>query len=240
MTIEQLAIPESVAAPDTVLDPAEGRRVYADDRAHLFHSWAAQGAVSPIPIAGAQGRHFWDYEGNRYLDFSSQFINTNIGHGHPKVVAAIKEQADLLCTIAPQHANAARGEAARMIIERAPANMAKVFFTNAGAEGVEYAVRMARLHTGRTKVLSTYRSYHGGTQTAVNLTGDPRRWPNDLGAAGAVHFFGPFLYRSPFYSTTEEEECQRALAHLEQVIAFEGPATIAAIASLMSTPPSGT
>jgi taurine--2-oxoglutarate transaminase len=104
-----------------------------------------------------------------------------------------------------------------------------VFFTNGGADANEHAIRMARLHTGRLKVLSTYRSYHGGTHLAVNVTGEPRRWPSDHGAAGTVHFFGPFLYRSAFHATSQEEECERALEHLEQVIALEGPQTIAAI-----------
>ncbi|MDQ1734319.1 MAG: taurine---2-oxoglutarate transaminase, partial [Pseudonocardiales bacterium] len=176
---------------------------YDLDRQYVFHSWSAQAALKPLVIESAQGSYITDGDGNRLLDLSSQLVNTNIGHQHPKVVAAIKAQADLLCTVAPQHANAARGEAARLIIQRAPENMAKVFFTNAGAEAVEYAVRMARLHTGRNKVLSTYRSYHGGTNTAVNLTGDPRRWANDLGTTGSVHFFGPFLYRSVFHSSTE-------------------------------------
>jgi taurine--2-oxoglutarate transaminase len=180
-------------------------------------------------IAGAEGSYVWDYDGNRYLDFSSQLVNTNIGHQHPKVVAAIQDQAARLSTIAPQHANDQRSEAAALIAELAPGDLDKVFFTNGGAEAVEHAVRMARLHTGRPKVLSTYRSYHGGTHTAVNLTGDPRRWPNDNGSAGVVHFFGPFLYRSPFFATTEAEECERALAHLEQVVQFEGPGTIAAV-----------
>jgi taurine--2-oxoglutarate transaminase len=218
---------------------------YDLDRQYVFHSWSAQAALKPLVIESAQGSYITDGDGNRLLDLSSQLVNTNIGHQHPKVVAAIKAQADLLCTVAPQHANAARSEAARLIIERAPENMAKVFFTNAGAEAVEYAVRMAKLHTGRNKVLSTYRSYHGGTNTAVNLTGDPRRWANDLGTTGTVHFFGPFLYRSVFHASTEEEECQRALEHLEQVIGFEGPQTIAAIiletipgtAGIMPPPP---
>jgi len=202
---------------------------YALDRAHVFHSWSAQAALTPMVVERAQGVHIWDDKGNRYLDFSSQLVNTNIGHQHPRVVAAIKEQADRLCTIAPQHANDQRSEAARRVAELAPAGLNKVFFTNGGAEAIEHAVRMARLHTGRTKLLSTYRSYHGGTTTAVNLTGDPRRWPNDQGSAGVVHFFGPFLYRSPFHSTTQEEESARALEHLEQVVALEGPGTIAAI-----------
>ena len=207
-------------------DPA---RTYQLDRAHVFHSWSAQAAVKPMVITKAEGSYVWDGEGNRLLDFSCQLVNTNIGHQHPVVVAAIKAQADRICTIAPQHANDQRSEAARLIAELAPDGMEKVFFTNAGAEAVENAVRMARLHTGRIKVLSRYRSYHGGTQTAVNLTGDTRRWQNDYGAAGVVHFFGPFLYRSVFYAETEEEECERALAHLRDVIQFEGPSTIAAI-----------
>ena len=171
-------------------------RTYELDRAHVFHSWLAQAGFKPMVITSAQGSYVVDGEGNRLLDFSSQLVNTNIGHQHPKVVAGIKAQADRLCTVAPQYANDQRSEAARLITDLAPDGMNKVFFTNAGAEAVENAVRMARLHTGRIKVLSTYRSYHGGTNTAVNLTGDPRRWANDYGSAGVAHFFGPFLYRS--------------------------------------------
>ncbi len=171
----------------------------------------------------------WDGHGNRLLDFSSQMVNTNIGHQHPKVVAAIAEQAAKLCTVAPAHVNAARSEAARMIAERTPGDLNRVFFTNAGADAVEHAVRMARLHTGRYKVLSRYRSYHGGTDTAINLTGDPRRWPNDYGNSGVVHFFGPFLYRSPFHADNDAQECERALEHLERTVQMEGPSTVAAI-----------
>jgi taurine---2-oxoglutarate transaminase len=209
-------------------DPARGAEVYALDRAHVFHSWSAQGALQPLVIAGADGSYVWDYDGNRYLDFSSQLVNVNIGHQHPKVVAAICEQAVKLATIAPQHANEARSEAARRITELAPDGLEKVFFTNGGADAVENAIRMARLHTGRDKVLSFYRSYHGNTGAAITATGDPRRWPNEYGA-GHVHFFGPYLYRSAFWASTEQEECERALEHLEQVIAFEGPSTIAAV-----------
>lgn len=221
------------------------QRTYELDREHVFHSWSAQAALKPMVIERAEGSYVWDGEGNRLLDFSSQLVNTNIGHQHPRVVEAIREQAARLCTIAPQHANDQRSEAARLVAEVAPEGMNKVFFTNAGAEAVEHAVRMARLHTGRIKVLSTYRSYHGGTATAVNITGDPRRWANDYGSAGVVHFFGPFLYRSAFHSTTEEQERDRALQHLEQLVAFEGPQTIAAIvletipgtAGIMPPPP---
>ncbi|MEU8072822.1 aspartate aminotransferase family protein [Micromonospora sp. NPDC049151] len=221
------------------------RRTYELDRAHVFHSWSAQSQLDPMVVERAEGSYFWDGDGNRYLDFSSQLVNTNIGHQHPVVVAAIQEQAARLCTIAPSYANDVRGEAARLITELTPAGLDKVFFTNGGADAIEHAVRMARLHTGRPKVLSQYRSYHGGTQTAVNLTGDPRRWPSDNGTAGVVHFFGPFRYRSEFGATTEEEECTLALRHLERVVEMEGPSTIAAIvletvpgtAGIMPPPP---
>ncbi|WP_328469681.1 aspartate aminotransferase family protein [Actinoplanes sp. NBC_00393] len=204
-------------------------QVRADDRAHVFHSWSAQGLIDPLPIEKALGSYFWDYSGRKYLDFSSQLVNINIGHQHPRMIEAIQEQAAKLCTIQPAFANDKRGEAARMIAEVAPANLNKVFFTNGGAEANENAIRMARLHTGRHKVLSTYRSYHGSTATAITATGDPRRWPNEPVAIGVVHFWGPYPYRSPFHSESPEQETERALAHLRDTIVFEGPATIAAI-----------
>ena len=209
-------------------DPKLGKEVFDLDRAHVFHSWSAQAQIAPIPVAGGEGSYFWDFDGKKYLDFSGQLVFTNIGFQHPKVVKAIQEQAELLTTIAPQHANSARGEAAKRITERAGGHFHKVFFTNAGADAVENAIRMTRLHTNRHKVLSFYRSYHGNTTSAITATGDPRRWPNEF-AAGHVHFFGPYLYRSAFWAKDEEEECKRALEHLEQVINFEGPSTIAAI-----------
>jgi taurine--2-oxoglutarate transaminase len=209
-------------------DPARGAEVLAADRAHVFHSWSAQGALRPLPVARAEGSYFWDYDGHRYLDFSSQLVNTNLGHQHPRVTAAIAEQAARLATIAPQHAIDVRGEAAARIAALAPEGLEKVFFTNGGADANENAIRMARLHTGRSKVLSFYRSYHGNTGAAITSTGDPRRWPNEF-ATGHLHFFGPYPYRSSFWATTEQEECQRALEHLEEVITFEGPSTIAAI-----------
>ncbi|MFF5083798.1 aspartate aminotransferase family protein [Actinoplanes sp. NPDC000266] len=203
--------------------------VRADDRAHVFHSWSAQGLINPMPVAGALGSYFWDYENTKYLDFSSQLVNVNIGHQHPRLVAAIQEQAAKLCTIQPAFANDKRGEAARLISELAPGPLNKVFFTNGGAEANENAVRLARGHTGRHKVLSMYRSYHGSTSTAITATGDPRRWANEPTAVGVVHFWGPYPYRSPFYSSSAEEETTRALAHLRDTIVFEGAATIAAV-----------
>lgn len=213
---------------DFTPDPARGREVFDLDRTYVFHSWSAQGALNPLPIAAAEGSYFWDYDGNRYLDFSSQLVNVNIGHQHPKVIAAITEQAQRLATIAPQHANDVRGEAAKRIVNLAGDRHRMVFFTNGGADAVENAIRMARIHTHKHKVLSFYRSYHGNTGASIQATGDPRRWPNEY-ASQHVHFFGPYPYRSPFWSDSPEQESQRALEHLEQVIQFEGPHTIGAI-----------
>ena len=205
-------------------------QAYLDDRAHVFHSWSAQGTLNPTEITGGEGSYFWDSTGKKYLDFSSQLVNLNIGHQHPKLVAAIQEQAGKLCTVAPPFANASRSEAARLIAEVAPGDLNMVFFTNGGAEAAEYATRMAKLHTGRHKILTTYRSYHGSTAGAIALTGDPRRWSNETGASGAVKFWGPYPYRSAFHSTSDKQECERALEHLENVLMVEGPQTIAMIA----------
>jgi taurine--2-oxoglutarate transaminase len=213
-----------VTATDTARSQA-----WVDDRTHVFHSWSAQAALDPLVVVGAEGSRFWDDQGRSYLDFSSQLVNVNIGHQHPKLVAAIKEQADKLCTVAPIHANDARSEAARLIAELAPGDLDMVFFTNGGAEATENAIRMARGHTGRFKVLTTYRSYHGSTAAAITMTGDPRRWGSEPGAPGIVKFWGPYTYRSAFHATNDAEECERALAHLADVIMVEGGHTIAAI-----------
>jgi taurine--2-oxoglutarate transaminase len=213
------------------MSPA-GRRAtdaYRNDRAHVFHSWSAQGALDPLVIAGGEGAWIWDEGGTRYLDFSSQLMNVNIGHQHPGLVAAIQAQAAELTTVAPFHANAARSEAARLICELAPGDLDMVFFTNGGAEATENAIRMAKLHTGRHKVLAMYRSYHGATAGSISLTGDPRRWPSEPSLPGVVHFWGPYPYRSAFNATTEAEEASRALQHLADTIMVEGPGTIAAV-----------
>jgi len=215
------------ARPMTATDAVSA--AYANDRAHVFHSWSAQALLNPVVVAGASGSRFWDEAGTRYLDFSSQLVNVNIGHQHPKLVAAIKEQADKLCTIAPIHANDARSEAARLIAELSPGDLDRVFFTNGGAEATENAIRMARMHTGRHKVLTTYRSYHGSTAGAITMTGDPRRWASEPGLPGIVKFWGPYTYRSAFHSADDAEESERALAHLADVLMVEGPGTVAAI-----------
>lgn len=213
--------------------PAENRLTAREvrdlDAKHVLHSWSAQKKIAPVPITSASGSTFTDADGNTWLDFASQLVNMNIGHQHPKLVQAIKDQADELCYIAPAFANDKRSELASLIAERAPSSLNTVFFTNGGAEANENAIRMARVHTGRHKILSMYRSYHGATSGAITATGDPRRWASDGAATGIVHFMGPYAYRSAFGSTSEAEEAARALDHLRQTVELEGPGTIAGI-----------
>ncbi len=224
-----------VTEPDVTESDAAPRQqgpsqTYLDDRAHVFHSWSAQAQITPMVVAGGEGSWFWDESGKRYLDFSSQLMNLNLGHQHPGLVAAIQAQAAKLATIAPGSAAEARSEAARLIAERTPGDLDKIFFTNGGAEATENATRMARVHTGRHKVLSMYRSYHGATGGSIALTGDPRRWASEPDVVpGVVKFFGPYPYRSSFWSESAEQECERALDHLAEVIMFEGGHKIAAI-----------
>lgn len=221
-------------SPAPAHDPADGARAFELDREFVFHSWSAQGALKPFVVASAAGCDVYTYDGDTYLDFSSQLVNTNIGHSHPKVVAAIQHQAAELATVAPAHAALVRGEAAKRIVEKAGPGYSQVFFTNGGADANENAIRMARLVTGRDKVISTYRSYHGNTGAAIVSTGDWRRMPNEY-SRGHVHVFGPFAYRSEFWSDSPEQESQRALHHLERTIQAQGPQTIAAI--LLETVP---
>ena len=213
---------------DELYDGLSNEEAVALDLGHVFHSWSAQATLHPLPISRAEGMHMWDYDGNRYLDFSSQLVNANAGHRHPRIVEAIRRQLDELPTLGPAFGNAVRGAAAERILSHAPDNMAKVFFTNGGADANENAIRMARLVTGRDKVISRYRSYHGNTGAAIVATGDWRRIPNEY-ARGHVHVFGPYLYRSEFWAQTPEQERDRALQHLRRVIEMEGPTSIAAI-----------
>lgn len=198
------------------------------DISQVLHSWSVQGSLNPFVIKSGLGVKVWDFEGNEYLDFSSQLINTNVGHQHPRLIKAIQEQAAELATVAPAHANLTRARAAEAILSVAPEGFKKVFFTNAGADAVENAFRMARVFSGRDKILSQYRSYHGNTSGAIQATGERRRFKNEY-AHSFVHFFGPHQYRSDFWSSSEEEECERALHHLRRVIESEDPANIAAI-----------
>ncbi|MBC9927457.1 MULTISPECIES: aspartate aminotransferase family protein [unclassified Leucobacter] len=216
-------------AEQTFGDNDAQREVRENDKQYVFHSWSAQGTLNTLPIAKGEGVRFWDYDGTEYLDFSSQLVNLNLGHQHPGLVKAIQEQAGRLATIQPALGNDVRGELAKRIVEKSFEGARSVFFTNGGADAVEYAVRMARHHTGKHKVLARYRSYHGSTGTAITLTGEPRRWANGTLDSGVVHFTGPYPYRSAFYAETPEQETERALAHLRSTIVLEGASTIAAI-----------
>lgn len=212
----------------TQVELVDNQDVYELDRQYIFHSWSIQGNLNPLVIKSGQGCKLWDFDGKEYLDFSSQLVNTNLGHQHPKVIQAIVHQAQELATIAPATANLTRNQAAKRIIDIAPQGFNKVFFTNAGADANENAMRMARLYTGRSKILSSYRSYHGNTGAAIVATGDSRRIPNEY-ATGHIHFFSPYLYRSEFHATTAQQESERALQHLRRVVESEGAGSIAAI-----------
>ncbi|MGH3103018.1 MAG: aminotransferase class III-fold pyridoxal phosphate-dependent enzyme [Gaiellaceae bacterium] len=209
-------------------DPETGERVKADARRYVLHSWSVQDAIDPLPVAGAEGRHFWDYDGNRYLDFASQLVNVSIGHQHPRVVAAIKEQAERLCTIGPPMATEPRSELARLLAEVTPGDLAMSFFTNGGAEANENAIKLARWHTGRHKVIARYRSYHGATGGAITLTGDPRRWAAEPGLPGIVRMLDPYTYRCPAGHPDPCPVCTGA-PHLEEILQYEGPQTVAAV-----------
>src|SRR5487761_918273 len=174
-----------------------GLQVQEEAKRYVLHSWSVQNAINPLPVAGAEGRYFWDYDGKRYLDFASQLVNVSIGHQHPKLVAAIKEQADKLCTIGPPMATEPRSTSARLVSEVTPGDLSMTFFTNGGAEANENAIRLARWYTGRHKIIARYRSYHGATAGSLTLTGDPRRWPSEPGIPGVVRMFDPYTYRCP-------------------------------------------
>lgn len=198
------------------------------NRQYTFFSWSVQSAVNPIPVTRAEGIYFWDADGKRYIDFSSQLMNMNIGHQHPKVVGAIQEQASQLCFVHPGLATEARGKLGKKISEVAPGHLNKTFFCLGGAEANENAIKLARLYTGRNKILARYRSYHGATHGAMALTGDYRRLAVEPTMPGAVHFLDPYCYRCPFGWT--RETCHReCISHIEEIIQYEGPDHIAAI-----------
>jgi taurine--2-oxoglutarate transaminase len=197
-------------------------------REYTFFSWSIQGQANPIPVDRAEGAYFWDADGKRYLDFSSQLMNTNIGHQHPKVVKAIQDQAAKLCFVHPGNTTEVRGLLGRKLAEVTPGNLKKTFFTLGGAEANENAIKIARFYTGRHKILARFRSYHGATHGAIALTGDYRRLAVEPAMPGVVHFLDPFCYRCPFGQ--KKESCRReCILHLEEVIRYEGPDKIAAV-----------
>jgi taurine---2-oxoglutarate transaminase len=202
---------------------------------HVFWTWSAQAKVSPLPIKTAKGVYFWDIAGKRYLDFNSMTMCVNIGHGDERVVEAMVAQARELAYAAPGMATKIRAIASQLVAEVSPGGaLTKILFTLGGADANENAIKLARGYTGRFKVLTRYRSYHGASAGAMALTGDPRRvaWEPGL-MPGVVHFLDPYRYRSTFHRTNPDiskaEFCQDYLNHLEEIIRYEGPETIAAI-----------
>jgi taurine--2-oxoglutarate transaminase len=209
-------------------NPNLGAEIVADAKEYVLYSWSVQNAINPIAVAGAEGRHFWDYDGKRYLDFASQLVNVNIGHQHPRIVAAIKEQADKLCTIGPPMASESRSRLGRLLAEVTPGDLSVSFFTNGGAEANENAIKLARMVTGRNKIVTRYRSYHGATNGAISLTGDPRRWPTEPGMPGVVRMLDPYTYRCPAGHPDPCPVCSGA-PHLEELLQYEDPQTVAAV-----------
>jgi len=199
------------------------------DKKYNLHSWSSQGNLNPLVITKAEGIYFWDFQGNKYFDMSSQLVNSNIGHGNKKVIDAIKEQAERLTYIAPSYAVDVRSELAKRIIELAPDNMGKVFFTLGGADANENAIKMARMYTGKQKIFSRYRSYHGSTMGAGNLTGEPRRYASEPGIPGFIKFFDPYIYRAGIEFKSEEAAAKFYVDKLREQVIYEGPENVAAI-----------
>jgi taurine--2-oxoglutarate transaminase len=194
-----------------------------------LQSWAKQKGLNPIPVEKAEGIYFYDFDGNRYSDMSSQLVNLNLGHGNRAIIDAIKEQAEKYCYVSPSYGSEPRAKLAKMIIDRMPDNMGKVFFTNGGADANENAVKIARMYTGRNKIFSRYRSYHGSTYGAGNLTGEPRRYPLEPGIPGFVKFFDPYIYRDNLPFATEKEASDFYVKKLREQVIYEGPESVAAI-----------
>ena len=198
---------------------------------HTFWSWSAQKAVNPITMVRGEGIHFWDAHGKKYVDLNSQLMCSNIGHGHKKVIQAMQQQAEELAYAGPSMATHIRAEFGPLLAKHTPGDLNKFFFTLGGAEANENAIKMAKQYTGRHKILTRYRSYHGATHGAIILTGDPRRWPNEPGMGGVIRTFDPCKYRSPLYQEgmTDLEFSKKMLAQLEETLMYENPHSFAAV-----------
>ncbi len=205
-----------------------GKQIVEDAKKYVLYSWSVQNAINPIAVERAEGRYFWDYDGNRYLDFASQLVNVSIGHSHPKIVQAIKDQAEKLATIGPPMATESRSRLGKLLSEVTPGDLQMSFFTNGGAEANENAIKLARWYTGRHKIIARYRSYHGATAGAITMTGDPRRWAAEPGIPGVVRMFDPYTYRCPAGHPDPCPVCTGA-PHLEEILQYEGAHTVAAV-----------
>ena len=198
------------------------------DKEYVVHSWSVQSALDPLVITRTKGVHMWDEDGKRYIDMTSQLMNQNIGHQHPKVIQAIKDQADKLCFVAPGVAYESRSFLGRALAEVTPGDLKRFFFTLSGADANENAVKIARMYTKKWKIITRYRSYHGATYGAIALTGDPRRPPVEPAMPGVVRVFDPYCYRCSFGLTYPG--CNLKCADsVEEVIQYETPETVAAV-----------
>lgn len=204
-------------------------QVITYDQNYNQHPWLP-GDVNPIPVERGEGIYFWDYDGTRYTDMSSQLGNVNLGYGNKDMIEAAKKQLDLIPYIAPARASGPRSELAKRLVELSPDNMAKVFFACGGSDSNEAAINMARTYTGKNKIFSMYRSYHGSTLGSGNMSGDPRRFSLERPAAtGFIKFFNPYTYHSKLKFKSEKEKTEYFLDLLEEQIIYEGPDEIAAI-----------
>ena len=207
----------------------EGREISKMQAEYVLQSWSKQKALNPIPVKRAEGIYFYDYAGKRYADMSSQQVNLNLGYGNQEISEAIKCKLDQYAYIGPSYGDLSRAQLGQMIIDLLPDTFGKVFFTNAGADANENAIKIARMYTGRNKIFSRYRSYHGSSFGAGNLTGEPRRYALEPGIPGFVKFFDPYLYRESLEFTSEEAASQYYVEKLREQIIYEGPDRVAAI-----------
>lgn len=204
--------------------------ILQNNLAHTIFSWSKQNGLNPINIASAKGVYLTDRSGKRYLDFTSQLMNVNIGHGDPRVTEAVVKQMAELSYVNPGMATEARGLLGKKLAEISPGTLNRTFFTNGGTEAVEHAIKLARLYTGRHKIITLFQSYHGATYGALSASGDPRGLPHDSqGVPNFIHVENPYFYRCPWNSKTPNECAENAAAHLERIVNYEGPNSIAAI-----------
>lgn len=197
---------------------------------YTLFSWSKQAGLNPISVEHAKGVYFYDSDGKKYIDFSSQLMNVNIGHGNQRITDAVTRQMQKLSYVYPGMVTEVRGELGKMLADLTPGNLTKTLFTLGGSEAIENAIKLARMYTGRHKIIAHYRSYHGATYGAVSAGGDPRKFAADSqGVPNIVHVENPYFYRCPWSSDTIEECGERAAAHLERVIQFENPGSVAAI-----------
>ncbi|QIX62651.1 aminotransferase class III-fold pyridoxal phosphate-dependent enzyme [Hymenobacter sp. BT18] len=214
---------------ETTFD-TDKHQILQDNLDHTLFSWSKQAGLSPISAERAEGVYLWDRDGKRYIDFSSQLMNVNIGHGDQRVTEAVAAQMRELSYVYPGMITKARGDLGRKLAEITPANLTKAFFTLGGAEAIENAIKLARVYTGRHKIVTLYQSFHGASYGAISAGGDPRKFAVDSQAMpGVVHVENPYFYRCPWYSSTPEECAERAAAAMERIIQYENPGSVAAI-----------